>query len=410
MITFQNKKYELLFSNNLSPLVALNYADELFFKQFKKLSGKKYRILSIIRNGKQEKYGLKSDLDILEKHFLKKTNDYKWPNELLESYQNHSDSFKKLLTKVEKRDYKKFGNNILAKDFIEIRQASALLDAMSNMLYLFSVLAGEEFSRLLKKYSEDKISFDKNFIYYTQPIIESRFAKIKIRQFDDRIKLSKSNENFSKILRLGAYIKDDVSYLLELRIKKMAKLIKEIAKRLKCAKKDLEYLQSKEIENCLFTGKINHDLLRDRKKITLLFYPKNSLIIYEGDKANLFLKKGKIKEIVEKQYGKNICGQTASLGHAIGQARVCFSGSEANKKIKPGDILVSIYTDVSFVPAMRKAGAIVTETGGITSHAAIISREFKKPCVIGTKIATKVLKDGDLVEVDADKGAVKIIK
>jgi pyruvate,water dikinase len=59
---------------------------------------------------------------------------------------------------------------------------------------------------------------------------------------------------------------------------------------------------------------------------------------------------------------------------------------------------------------MKIAGAIITNQGGITSHAAITSREMKIPCIIGTKIATKVLKDGDLVEVDANRGVVKIIK
>jgi pyruvate, water dikinase len=58
---------------------------------------------------------------------------------------------------------------------------------------------------------------------------------------------------------------------------------------------------------------------------------------------------------------------------------------------------------------MKKAAAIVTDVGGITCHAAIISRELKIPCVIGTKVATKVIKDGDIVEVDATKGTVKII-
>ena len=62
------------------------------------------------------------------------------------------------------------------------------------------------------------------------------------------------------------------------------------------------------------------------------------------------------------------------------------------------------------VPLMKKAGAIVTDEGGITSHAAVISREMGKPCIIGTRNATKVFKDGDLVEVDANKGYVKILK
>jgi pyruvate,water dikinase len=73
-------------------------------------------------------------------------------------------------------------------------------------------------------------------------------------------------------------------------------------------------------------------------------------------------------------------------------------------------ILVTGMTHPDFLPLMKKSRAIITEVGGITSHAAIISRELGIPCVIGTKIATKVLKDGDLVEVDADKGIVKILK
>ncbi|MDI6778021.1 MAG: PEP-utilizing enzyme [Patescibacteria group bacterium] len=78
-------------------------------------------------------------------------------------------------------------------------------------------------------------------------------------------------------------------------------------------------------------------------------------------------------------------------------------------KMNEGDILVSTATTPSIVPAIRKASAIITDEGGLTCHAAIVSREFEIPCVIGTKIATKVLKDGDLAEVNAEKGLVKII-
>jgi len=75
--------------------------------------------------------------------------------------------------------------------------------------------------------------------------------------------------------------------------------------------------------------------------------------------------------------------------------------------MRPGDILVSHMTDPEIVVAMKKAGAIITDMGGITCHAAIVSRELGIPCVIGTKIATKVFKDGDEVEVDATKGVVR---
>ena len=78
-------------------------------------------------------------------------------------------------------------------------------------------------------------------------------------------------------------------------------------------------------------------------------------------------------------------------------------------KMKDGDILVSISTQPDLLPAMKKAAAFITDQGGVTSHAAIVAREMKTPCVIATKIATKVLKDGDIVEVDADKGIVRKI-
>ncbi len=67
-------------------------------------------------------------------------------------------------------------------------------------------------------------------------------------------------------------------------------------------------------------------------------------------------------------------------------------------------------TTPEYVPAMRKSMAIVTDEGGVTCHAAIVSRELGKPCIIGTGNGTKVLKDGDIVEVDANEGIITIIK
>ena len=63
-----------------------------------------------------------------------------------------------------------------------------------------------------------------------------------------------------------------------------------------------------------------------------------------------------------------------------------------------------------FLPAMKKAVAFVTDEGGILCHAAIVAREFKKPCIVGTKFATKILKDGDYVEVDANNGVVRLLE
>lgn len=99
-------------------------------------------------------------------------------------------------------------------------------------------------------------------------------------------------------------------------------------------------------------------------------------------------------------------GLAASTGKATGTVRIVKSATEIGK-VKQGDILVAVMTRPDYVPAMKRAAAIVTNEGGITSHAAIVSRELGIPCIIGTKIATEVLKDGDRVEVNANHGVVK---
>lgn len=103
-------------------------------------------------------------------------------------------------------------------------------------------------------------------------------------------------------------------------------------------------------------------------------------------------------------------GKVACKGGIIrGPAKVCLDKKDINK-VERGDILVANFTTPDFVPAMERAAAIVTDQGGISSHAAIVSRELGVPCIIATGNGTMVIKDGDLVEVDAEKGIVKIIK
>ncbi len=99
-------------------------------------------------------------------------------------------------------------------------------------------------------------------------------------------------------------------------------------------------------------------------------------------------------------------GTVAYKGIIKGIVKIVRIETELDK-VKQGDILVTQMTFPSFITAMHKASAFVTDEGGITCHAAIVSREMHKPCIIGTKIGTKVFKDGDLVEVDADKGIVR---
>ncbi|MBU0636902.1 hypothetical protein KKH16_01700 [Patescibacteria group bacterium] len=123
------------------------------------------------------------------------------------------------------------------------------------------------------------------------------------------------------------------------------------------------------------------------------------------------LKKLNIELENEKPTGNadSISGQSASPGIAKGKVKIVLTNKDIYK-VSIGDILVSPMTRPDFVPAMKKAAAFVTDEGGVTCHAAIVAREMKKPCIIGTKIATQILKDGDKVEVDANNGIVKILK
>jgi phosphohistidine swiveling domain-containing protein len=92
-----------------------------------------------------------------------------------------------------------------------------------------------------------------------------------------------------------------------------------------------------------------------------------------------------------------------------GKARILLDPHNL-EGIEEGEVLIAPMTSPEYVFAMKKAIAIVTDTGGLTSHAAIVSRELKKACIVGTKYATKILSDGDLVEVNANTGIVRIIK
>jgi len=118
-----------------------------------------------------------------------------------------------------------------------------------------------------------------------------------------------------------------------------------------------------------------------------------------------------VKNLLHEDLSENIKGVVASKGDGIkikAPVKLLFV-PEDMKKVEVGDIIVSPMTTPQFTSAVRKASAVITDEGGVTCHAAIISRELGIPCIIGTKIATKVLKDGDMIEVDANKGIIKKI-
>lgn len=147
--------------------------------------------------------------------------------------------------------------------------------------------------------------------------------------------------------------------------------------------------------------------LQRRKICYILEMAGKKLKVTSGEKAKIRFE----KEFEEKLPEKNITtikGTTACKGKAKGIVRIVISQADQGKMSR-GDILVSTMTTPNLMAGIKLAAAIVTDEGGVTAHAAIVARELNIPCIIGTKIATKVLKDGCLVEVNADTGIVTIL-
>jgi len=182
---------------------------------------------------------------------------------------------------------------------------------------------------------------------------------------------------------------------------------KYISKLKKVDVKKLSLYTNEEFSELLLNDSLIKDgLLIKRENFTLM-----KLENYKSEL--LFGKSAKIKfnqiKFEKENTGKKIKGSVAYKGNVCGVARLVLTKSDYIK-INKGDILVTYMTHPNMISIISKVAGIITDEGGVLCHAAITARESGIPCVIGTKIATKVLKDGDLVEVDADKGVVKIIK
>ena len=137
------------------------------------------------------------------------------------------------------------------------------------------------------------------------------------------------------------------------------------------------------------------------------YYPPNTS--YAEFKEKFYFFEGSLFNQVSSGNIREIRGNIAQMGFAKGIVKIVMSVKDL-PKVKKGDILVTYMTSPNFLPAMKLASAFITDEGGLTCHAAIVAREMGKPCIIGTKIATKVFKDGDFIEVNANTGMVKKIK
>ncbi len=180
-----------------------------------------------------------------------------------------------------------------------------------------------------------------------------------------------------------------------------ALLLEEISKRTGVDIENLKYTANEEILQILQRRGPTNDELTRRRKYCVWIWTREGNTCFAGDDARAF--KHAIMGEKDLSDVQDVRGLSASMGKVVGRACIITSSTECDK-VQQGDVVIAVMTRPDYVPAMKKACAIVTDEGGITSHAAIVSRELGIPCIIGTKIATKVFATGEQVEVNANHG------
>src|SRR3989338_1298834 len=261
--------------------------------------------------------------------------------------------------------------------------------------------------------------------YFTQEInnwlASKKDLSATVRQPTNTPRLNKQKKaglfkkyHFSPLLKTLLKISEDFTWWQDerkhatyLNIDMGTRILNAMAGRTGYDQETLKFMVIPEVVEWFKRKNIVQQELFTRMKKSVMLVSRSGFKIITGKQVDL------VKKIVVGKNGQDtvqdIRGLSASTGRAIGKVKVIGSAKEIDK-VKSGDILVAVMTRPDYIAGMKKAAAIVTNEGGITCHAAIVSRELGIPCIIGTKIATQVFKDGDLVEVNANHGWVRKIK
>lgn len=260
---------------------------------------------------------------------------------------------------------------------------------------------------LLSRYEKIK-SLGENYIDKRIKEIENYPKVIKKQKREIYNKLN--NKQLANLFELAAklgFMRDRKKALLGKSVQFRNTIITEVSKRFKIDLDDIRFYLMDEFEDLLLKDEKLAQEEVDRRKQGI--YISSVSNMYSGGEGREEYFESVKKESEDKSVLENRKGICASPGIVRGKARICLTFEDSNK-LEKGEILIAYGTDFDFMNAIVKSSGIITEEGGILSHASVISRELKKPCIIAYKGITKIIKDGDLIELDAEKGTVKLIE
>lgn len=301
----------------------------------------------------------------------------------------------KIVLEVIKNEYEKVKINV--DSLIDRHHADY---SWHGYMYIGPALSKPYFINRLNEYLDERERLLADF----EKLVNKKSVKEKKEKLLKELKLDDKTIKQIKIA-------EEILYMKTLRKDSMVygwysadSLMAEISRRIKINRKLAGFLMSYEIEEALLKKKIPD--LKKRFKASLIDFQDGEEKIVLGNASFEIEKERAIKKEIANV--DSIKGTCAFSGKARGVVKIINKRADM-RKFSKGDILVSYATNPDLLPAMEKAAAFVTDRGGLTCHAAIVARELEKPCLVGTEIATKVLKDGDLVEVDAGNEIVHIL-
>jgi pyruvate,water dikinase len=272
-----------------------------------------------------------------------------------------------------------------------------------------------------KQHILEKLSFDYGYLhqdYLGKPWTPEDYQK----SFSDNVELQSAMDEKFDMSYLSEYeqwlvtIFKKMIYMYEEGRNAMVRVVwamKETAPHVNLDPDKMLYMTDGEVDKYAqgIMPMISDELVEKRKKAFAMYFNQGIYEEYSGlEEVRSLIEReaiGAFWEVPSNDNSTSLKGSIAFKGYAKGKARLVFTQEEANQ-VQEGEILISPMTQVEFLSGIRKCAAIVTDEGGIICHAAIVSREFGKPCILATGKATRLFKNGDVVEVDANNGIVSL--